>query len=200
VVAAGANLVLRKGALERYSAVMECFPPSDLEAAGLPVPTLGSFPAGADTMAIDQRTLLLDCFLPKADSMTMAHGVEERVPFLDLQVVAAARVIPLADKLGPPEKRILREAARGHVPDAVRKRAKRGYGTPMEAWGTAFEDRIAGSLAAPRAVAAGLLDQGAWDALVRGSRAQPVQRLRPSWLLFALDEWLAELHRRNVLA
>lgn len=72
--------------------------------------------------------------LQRVDRMTMAHGLEARVPFLDLEVVQwAFRLDPSVKLRGaePIEKWVLRKAAEGLLPPAVlaRKKAKFAHGT-----------------------------------------------------------------------
>ncbi len=70
---------------------------------------------------------LQDTNLQRADRMTMAHGIEGRVPFLDLGLVRYVSRLPL-DYIQPdpkrPEKWLLREACRGLVPESVLNRKK----------------------------------------------------------------------------
>jgi asparagine synthase (glutamine-hydrolysing) len=58
--------------------------------------------------------------------MTMAWGLEARVPFLDHQLVEYAARIPQQHKLGDDGKKVLKEAAREVIPAAVIDRPK-GY-------------------------------------------------------------------------
>jgi asparagine synthase (glutamine-hydrolysing) len=58
--------------------------------------------------------------------MTMAHGLEARTPFLDHELVELAARCPPELKLAHGGKGVLKEAARGIVPDAVIDRRK-GY-------------------------------------------------------------------------
>lgn len=72
--------------------------------------------------------------LQRADRVTMAHGLEARVPFLDLDMVAFALSLPPEWKLTPPgelEKKLLREAFDGWIPDEIlwRKKAQFGDGS-----------------------------------------------------------------------
>ncbi|MEA3202374.1 MAG: hypothetical protein QOI63_40 [Thermoplasmata archaeon] len=188
-----AGALLRPERSERYAALLEWHRPRQLRAAGLPVPGLGPLGRGETPLDLDRRTLLLDCFLPKADASCMAHGLEERVPLLDLELVARAAPIPLAQKLGPPGKRLLREAARPHL-GAVADRPKQGYGTPVEAWMRgAFADAAEGARRDPAAVREGLVSPRTWQALAKPGTG------RTAWLLFALDVWVRELRRRGVL-
>ena len=57
--------------------------------------------------------------LQRCDRVTMAHAVEARVPFLDRNVIAWALRIPPGEKQGMPEKRLLREAFTGWLPDEL---------------------------------------------------------------------------------
>lgn len=72
--------------------------------------------------------------LQRCDRVTMAHGLEARVPFLDLGVIELGLSLPAGWKLaGPeqPEKRLLREAFSGWLPDEFlwRKKAQFGDGS-----------------------------------------------------------------------
>jgi asparagine synthase (glutamine-hydrolysing) len=69
--------------------------------------------------------------LQRCDRVTMAHGLEARVPFLDLDMVAFALSIPPEWKLpqnGDLEKRLLREAFEGWLPDEILWREKAQFG------------------------------------------------------------------------
>lgn len=70
--------------------------------------------------------------LQRCDRVTMAHGLEARVPFLDHDVIAHGLALPSAWKtVGADgvEKRLLREAFRGWLPDKVIDRKKEQFGT-----------------------------------------------------------------------
>ncbi len=69
--------------------------------------------------------------LQRCDRVTMAHGLEARVPFLDRQVIAFALGLPIGWKLSQPgrlEKRLLREAFTGWLPDEILWREKAQFG------------------------------------------------------------------------
>lgn len=70
----------------------------------------------------------------QGDRVMMANGVEGRFPFLDHRVVAfASRLSPDVKLRGLREKHILKEAARGLVPDAIIDRPKQPYRAPESA-------------------------------------------------------------------
>ena len=74
----------------------------------------------------DTTIMLVDDPVKRVDNMTMAWGLEARVPFLDHQVVELAARIPPALKLAHDGKGIMKTASRGLVPDEVIDRPK-GY-------------------------------------------------------------------------
>ena len=82
-------------------------------------------------LRMDVRTLITDDPVKRVDNMTMAWGLEARVPFLDHQLVELAAQMPPELKLGSGGKHVLKSIARGRVPDAVIDR-KKGY-FPMPA-------------------------------------------------------------------
>jgi asparagine synthase (glutamine-hydrolysing) len=86
-------------------------------------------------MWFDFLTYLPDDLLVKVDRATMLASVEARAPFLDREVMEL--VLPLPSQLkvqGFTTKAILKEAARGLVPDHVIDRQKRGLSVPVARW------------------------------------------------------------------
>jgi asparagine synthetase B (glutamine-hydrolysing) len=62
------------------------------------------------------------------DRVEMAHSLEVRVPFLDQKLYDAAKWIPVDFKMRDGvEKAVLRDAARGIIPDDLRLRRKQGF-------------------------------------------------------------------------
>jgi len=90
--------------------------------------------SGAEDLQAEMvRTVegLHDLNLQRCDRVTMAHGLEARVPFLDRQVIAFALGLSAAWKLAPegePEKRLLREAFAGWLPEELLWREKAQFG------------------------------------------------------------------------
>jgi len=86
---------------------------------------------GADTfldkvMRMDVTTLIVDDPVKRVDNMTMAWGLEARVPFLDHELVELAAQMPPELKMKNGGKHPLKSIARGLLPDAVIDRPK-GY-------------------------------------------------------------------------
>ncbi|MBE2180868.1 MAG: asparagine synthase (glutamine-hydrolyzing) [Chthoniobacterales bacterium] len=81
------------------------------------------------------RLYLQDSVLAKVDRASMMSSLEVRAPFLDINVVNLARRIPSAWRLrGGCTKYLLKEAARGLLPDEIIDRKKKGFGVPVGAW------------------------------------------------------------------
>lgn len=88
-----------------------------------------------ELMRIDQDTWLVDDALLREDKMSMAHGLEARVPFLDEEVVGYAHALSQRDKLAHnTTKRLLRDAFRDVLPSEVIQAPKRGWFTPSAKW------------------------------------------------------------------
>lgn len=77
-------------------------------------------------LRLDVTTLIVDDPVKRVDNMTMAWGLEARVPFLDHELVELAMQLPPDLKIGGGGKRVLKKIARGLLPDAVIDRPK-GY-------------------------------------------------------------------------
>jgi len=82
-------------------------------------------------LRLDATSLIVDDPVKRVDNMTMAWGLEARVPFLDHQLVELAARCPPDIKLKSAGKHLLKSVARGIVPDAIIDRPK-GY-FPMPA-------------------------------------------------------------------
>ncbi len=80
----------------------------------------------AAVLQMDITTLIVDDPVKRVDNMTMAYGLEARVPFLDHELVELAMQMPNQYKTSSGGKHILKKIARGLLPDKVIDRRK-GY-------------------------------------------------------------------------
>jgi len=86
-------------------------------------------------LALEQRYFLSDHNLIYTDKMSMAVGVEVRVPFLDLDLVEFADRIPNRFKQrGSEGKWVLKKAMEPFLPHEVIYRSKSGFGAPLRRW------------------------------------------------------------------
>jgi len=81
-------------------------------------------------LAADVTTLIVDDPVKRVDNMTMAWGLEARVPFLDTQLVELAASMPPEMKLPNGGKHVLKELSRGFLPDSVVNRSKAYFPMP----------------------------------------------------------------------
>jgi asparagine synthase (glutamine-hydrolysing) len=144
------------------------------------------------------RELQLQCFvtsLPQllryADRSSMAHSREVRLPLLDRRVAEYALSLPSAFAFRPGmTKRILRDAARGLVPQGVlARRDKVGFETPQARWLNApgARARIADSLLDGRGRGRGLYDTSTIEADVHAGRWRDSNAI---WRALNLEQWL----------
>ena len=83
----------------------------------------------------DTRSFLPDDCLFKVDRMSMAHGLEVRVPFLDRELVEFAARLPFDYKIrGLTSKYILKKAFSPYLPEKILKQRKQGFTIPISAW------------------------------------------------------------------
>lgn len=87
--------------------------------------------------------------LVKVDRMSMAHGLEVRVPFLDLEMIQAGRALPDGWKLrGKQRKVVLRSGLESRIPAEVLSLPKAGFNFPVEkhlrtTWWELIQDLLA---------------------------------------------------------
>jgi asparagine synthase (glutamine-hydrolysing) len=79
---------------------------------------------------------VLPALLRNFDRLSMAHGVESRMPFMDHRLVTYTMNLPSRFKLGDGyTKRVARVGLEGLMPDGIRlSRRKVGFGAPMPEW------------------------------------------------------------------
>jgi asparagine synthase (glutamine-hydrolysing) len=84
---------------------------------------------------VDLHTSLVDEMLTKVDRMTMAHGLEARVPLLDHKVVELAmRIAGPLKRQGGQGKLPLRRLVAPRLGQATAQRGKYGFNSPLEDW------------------------------------------------------------------
>jgi asparagine synthase (glutamine-hydrolysing) len=89
----------------------------------------------SENLMADLNLVLPNDMLTKVDLMSMAHGLEIRVPFLDHQVVEFAFGLPDKMKITANiRKRIVQEAFRTWIPPETYNRPKKGFEVPLLKW------------------------------------------------------------------
>jgi len=81
-----------------------------------------------DSLWLEFNTKMIDDFLLSEDRVSMAHGLESRVPFLDLDLVKLAFSIPVMLKMrGSETKSLFRKAVSAYLPEPILKKKKWGF-------------------------------------------------------------------------
>ncbi|MCJ1674886.1 MULTISPECIES: N-acetylglutaminylglutamine amidotransferase [unclassified Rathayibacter] len=154
---------------------------------------------GADTavdaaLRNDTAVMLVDDPVKRVDNMTMAWGLEARVPFLDHEFVELVGTIPPELKLADGGKGILKRAVRGIVPDEVIDRTKGSFPVPaIRQLEGPYLERVRAALTDPAARRRGIFDPATVDALLADPNATRT-RLGSNelWQLALLEMWLQE--------
>ncbi|MFA5808905.1 MAG: asparagine synthase (glutamine-hydrolyzing) [Thermoleophilia bacterium] len=143
-----------------------------------------------DRMLYNDFHNMLSSILRTEDRMSMAHSIESRVPFLDYRLVEFAASIPATAKVsGDEPKVILKEAARGKVPESIITRRKQGFSAPIDSWFTgALAGEIRELLLGERAAARGIFSRPYVEKLVSRSldKKKDIWRV---WSLVIFEIW-----------
>jgi asparagine synthase (glutamine-hydrolysing) len=139
---------------------------------------------------------LLPGLLQVEDRMSMAHGLESRLPFLDHQLVDFVATIPPNVKFeGGRLKRVLRAALGDVVPASITNREdKMGFPTPFNLWARGeARDFVRDIMTSDRALARDVVDNR--RALERFDSESEFGR--SFWGLFSLELWQQTFHDRE---
>uniref|UniRef100_A0A5Q5BIW9 asparagine synthase (glutamine-hydrolyzing) n=3 Tax=unclassified Mycobacterium TaxID=2642494 RepID=A0A5Q5BIW9_MYCSS len=143
-------------------------------------------------LRLDTMVMLVDDPVKRVDNMTMAWGLEGRVPFLDHELVELAATCPPEYKTAQGGKGVLKEAARRVIPAEVIDRPKGYFPVPaLTHLEGPYLDMVRDALSAPAAKERDLFRPEAVDRLL----ADPNGRLTPLrgnelWQMALLELWL----------
>lgn len=143
-------------------------------------------------LRIDTSIMLVDDPVKRVDNMTMAWGLEARVPFLDHDLVELAARIPAEMKVKEGGKHVLKEAARAVIPAEVIDRPKGYFPVPaLKYLRGPYLDMVRDVLSSDRARQRGLFNQDYVQQLLREPEAH-ITPLRGSklWQIASLELWL----------
>ncbi|ANW64306.1 asparagine synthase (glutamine-hydrolyzing) [Mycobacterium sp. djl-10] len=153
--------------------------------------------AGAETgvdraLRLDTTVMLVDDPVKRVDNMTMAWGLEGRVPFLDHELVELAATCPPELKTAHGGKGVLKQAARKVIPAEVIDRPKGYFPVPaLTHLEGPYLDMVRDALFTPAAKERDLFRPDAVERLL----ADPNGRLTPLrgnelWQIALLELWL----------
>jgi len=138
--------------------------------------------------------MLVDDPVKRVDNMTMAWGLEARVPFLDHELVELAGRIPPEHKLAQGGKGVLKEAARLVIPSEVIDRKKGYFPVPaLKYIQGPYLEMVREALTNQTARDRGLFDRGYLDTLF----ANPTEHITPLrgselWQVAVLEMWMQQ--------
>ncbi|MEV4712439.1 N-acetylglutaminylglutamine amidotransferase [Micromonospora sp. NPDC049374] len=143
-------------------------------------------------LRIDTQIMLTDDPVKRVDNMTMAHGLEARVPFLDHEFVELAAACPPELKLAQGGKGVLKEIGRRVLPHEVIDRPKGYFPVPgLTHLEGKLLDRVRDALSAPEARRRDLFRTDYVNALLDAPNAEltPLNGNK-LWQLGLLEMWL----------
>ena len=143
-------------------------------------------------LRLDTTVMLVDDPVKRVDNMTMAWGLEARVPFLDHELVELAGRIPPEHKIRDGGKGVLKDAARQVIPSDVIDRPKGYFPVPaLKYLDGPYLEMVRDTLKSQRAVERGLFCPAYVDQLL-GAPAEHITPLRGSklWQVALLELWL----------
>ncbi len=140
------------------------------------------------------KTFLVDHNLNYTDKMSMAVGVEARVPYLDYDVVSFTRKIPPALKMHNNEvKYILKKVAERYLPHDVIYRSKTGFGAPVRQWITKdLSQLIEQRLSKEQLKKRDIFDADKVWKLIEANKLGNIDASYSIWALLAIESWLIQ--------
>lgn len=145
-------------------------------------------------LRLDTTVMLVDDPVKRVDNMTMAHGLEARVPFLDHELVELAAACPAELKLAHGGKGVLKDAARSVLPAEVIDRPKGYFPVPaLSHLEGPVLDLVREVLRSPAAKERRLFRSDAVEALLADPNGSitPLKG-NPLWQVALLELWLQE--------
>jgi asparagine synthase (glutamine-hydrolysing) len=166
-------------------------PPSDLayRRACLSASVGLGLPLVSRLSLLDQETFLVS-ILHRQDKMSMAAGIESRVPFMDYRVVEFANRLPASHKIRRGKgKAIVKDLARAVLPREVVDRRKSGFGVPLERWFRANDGLGERIQTLPESAGADVFDRRALRRIVDEHRSGARNHAELLWTALNLSTW-----------
>ncbi len=152
---------------------------------------VGDRPIESEAVHAEFHTKMVNDFLHNEDTMSMAHSVESRVPFLDLDMVRFAATIPSRLRFGYGMKGLLKKSLRGILPPQTLDKKKWGFTVdPVEQYKKDLRTLALEVLTPERLHQGGIFNHK----FVKGVLAsRPHQRLRwhyfMLWQMIGIEYW-----------
>ncbi|HXV27360.1 MAG TPA: asparagine synthase (glutamine-hydrolyzing), partial [bacterium] len=140
---------------------------------------------------MDMRFYLQDDILVKVDRMSMANSLEVRVPYLDHKLVEFVCSLNSCLKLrGLTTKYILKQAAKGIIPDRIIDRPKKGFGIPVARWiKSEMKELIADTLSESQIRRGRFFSPAYVKKLLEDHHRNVKDNRKLLWTLFVFEAW-----------
>lgn len=145
----------------------------------------------ASKLYADIKTTLVSEMLTKADRMTMANGLEGRVPFLDHRLVEWAFTVPARHKIqGTNGKALVKTALESYLPHDILYRRKQGFNVPLKIWMRGeLRDFVRDLLTPARLQRRGIFQPQAVEAILRQHEDGTVDASNKIFAMLMLELW-----------
>ncbi|MDQ2720959.1 MAG: asparagine synthase (glutamine-hydrolyzing) [Bacteroidota bacterium] len=142
----------------------------------------------------EMKTFLVDHNLNYTDKLSMAVGVEARVPYLDIELVKFSTTIPPELKMkGNETKYILKKVAERYLPKEVIYRSKSGFGAPLREWVTHnLDDKIKSYLSEESLNKRGIFNPDAVWKIIEDNKHSKIDASYIIWDLLAIESWMRQ--------
>lgn len=140
--------------------------------------------------AVDINLWLANDIFEKADKMTMAHSIESRVPFSDIEVFNLAKTLSYDDKINKNTTKVaLRDAAKKVIPNESYKKKKLGFPVPVREW--IKEDDIYNKIkeAFSTSIANELFDTKKLNKLLDDHKNNKCDNYKKIWTVYTILLW-----------
>ncbi len=143
---------------------------------------------------MEMKGFLPDHNLNYTDKMSMAAGVEARVPYLDVDLVNFSTTIPPELKMkGTTTKYLLKKVAEKFLPKEIIYRSKAGFGAPVRKWIVSdMDEMIQERLSPARLNNRGIFNSNAVQQLIEDNKSGKVDGSYTVWSLLAIESWMEQ--------
>lgn len=142
----------------------------------------------------EMKYFLTDHNLNYTDKLSMATGVEVRVPFLDKELVEFSTLIPPHLKMkGVTTKYLLKKMMERYLPNDIIYRSKAGFGAPIREWITKdLEPTIEHYLSQKSIEKRGIFDYKNVKKLIEDNKAGKIDASYSIWCLLSIESWFRQ--------
>jgi asparagine synthase (glutamine-hydrolysing) len=143
---------------------------------------------------LEMKSFLVDHNMNYNDKMSMAVGVESRVPFLDMEMVNFSTQIPTEYKMhGTTTKYILKKVAEKYLPKELIYRPKAGFAGPVRQWiSQDMNELIAERLSEKRLKERGIFNPKEVSKLIKDNKQGKIDASFTIWSLLAVESWMTQ--------